>query len=433
MARAAWSFWLIDTPLNTQVNGGNGLIGQLDLASDRSMTFNLTDPDTLSFSMPLRHPDTAKVQVMSTDVVAICNDRVVQRFRVKSRRRSKSGDQLSASFAAVAYKAVVGAWIVHDQPTTSTGTLPKNTLDWPASLNPAQRTPPQIMWTILSEGQATSPAHYIALTRGNVPAGAVAVELDATGGGTNADQHYLQPGMTRQQALDQVAGLDPGYEWSIDPDPAAPLTGLKLNVWRAGERTQFTGTGLDAYSSLVLESGSTVADWDENEDPGEWANVARVTGLDTSSVDTAGVAATAWRPAGQVPNQVDYGDGAGLRWPVEGAVERDIGAGRTTPQAIGLTADFEAAQALDYQPEYTVTLAGGKWPGVQALWVGDRTRVVIPDVNLSAYLRVASVNVGLDSSGSGTVSMTFSPRGPRSYTTFRTQLERRLRDLERGR
>jgi hypothetical protein len=433
VASPRWAFWLTRTPLETQVFGGNGLIGELTLATDRALTFNLTDPDTLTFSMPLRDPRTDAVRVMSTDVVAICGDRIVQRFRVKSRRRSKSGDQVRASFTAVAYKALLGAWLIHDQPATYTGTLPKNTMDWPASMAASSRTPSAIMWTIASEGQGTSGAHYVAMTRGTFPAGEASVVLDATGGGTAADQHYMQAGMPRNQAIDQVAGLSPGYEWSIDPDSAAPLTGLRFNVWRAGERTQFTGTGVDSRSPMTLEAGSTVADWDENEDPASWANVARVTGLDVSSTTTEGVQATAWRPATQIPDQLDYADGRGLRWPAEGAVERDIAAGRTTPQAIGLTADQEAATALDYVPDYALTLAGGKWPGVGTLWLGDKTRVVIPDIVLSSVLRVVSVSVALDSGGTSTISMQFSRNLATNYAAFRRTLELRLRALERGR
>lgn len=433
MARASWAFWLVHTPLNTQVLGGNGLIAQLTLATDRQMSFNLSEADSLTFTMPLRDARTDLVRVMATDVLAICNDRVVQRFRVKSRTRSKSGDRFSASFTAVAYKAVVGAWAVHDQDSNYTGTLPKNRMDWPEALNPAQRTPAQIMWTIASDGQATSGAHYIGMTAGRMPTGVGAVVLDGSAGGTVADSHYLQAGESRAAAIDRVAGLEPGFEWSIDPDPAAPLTGLKFNVWTAGTRTQFAGVGADGYSPLVLEAGSTVADWSEAVDPASWANVLRVSGTDVSSTSTDGVTATAWRPAAQIPNRVDYGDGLGTRWPAEGAVERAVTSSRTTPQAISLTADREAAVALDYLPDYSVTLAGGRWSGTEALWLGDKALVVIPDVNLSAQLRVVDIGISLDANGTETINMAFTRNPATDYGRFRRELERRLSTLERGR
>jgi hypothetical protein len=433
VARASWAFWLVHTPLNTQVQGGNGLIAQLTLATDRALTFTLTDADTLTFSMPLRDPRTDQVKVMATDVLAICNDRVVQRFRVKSRTRSKSGDRFSASFTAVSYRAVVAAWEVHDQDSSYTGTLPRNRMDWPESLNPAQRTPAQIMWTIASDGQATSGAHYIGLSAGHMPTGVAAVTLDGSAGGTVAGSHYLQAGESRAAAIDRVAALEPGFEWSIDPDPAAPLTALRFNVWTAGTRTQFTGSGVDSRSAMVLEAGSTIADWSESVDPASWANVLRVSGTDVTSTSTEGASATAWRPAAQVPSKVDYGDGLGARWPVEGAVERDVTSSRTTPQAIALTADREAALALDFLPDYSVTLAGGRWTGTDALWLGDQALVIIPDINLAAQLRVVNVGISLDSNGTESMTLGFTRTPVTDYGRFRRDLERRLTSLERGR
>jgi hypothetical protein len=106
---------------------------------------------------------------------------------------------------------------------------------------------------------------------------------------------------------------------------------------------------------------------------------------------------------------------------------------RTTPQAIALTADREAALALDFLPDYSITLAGGRWTGTDALWLGDQALVIIPDINLAAQLRVVNLGISLDSNGTESMTLGFTRTPVTDYGRFRRDLERRLTSLERGR
>src|SRR4051812_12026619 len=107
-----WNLLHFHAPLNT--TSGTGMIRELTEASSRQLGFSLQEQSTLSFTMPGNSRQTAALQPLVSDVLVFRDETPVQRFRVVSRVLSKASGILTANFAAVSYRGLLDAWLVHD-------------------------------------------------------------------------------------------------------------------------------------------------------------------------------------------------------------------------------------------------------------------------------------------------------------------------------
>lgn len=428
---ASWTLLLMENPLAN--SGGSGQIGELTKATSRQLSFTIAGDTSLSFAMPGRHQQTAQIIPLISDVLAIRSvsdpitgaetSRVVQRFRVVSRQLDKAGGVLTASFSAVSYKALLGAWILHDTDVRSWATSTEQTA---------------IAWSILAEGQSKA-AGSLGITRGHQPTTPVMRiygPTTSTDGTTTTTTPYFPAGKTRLEAIQDLADNQGGFEWDIEPDPAAPYTAMVFNAWNVvdGGRNQHAPD----ISDLVLDDGGSVAGYSHTVTPSDYADVVRFSGGGDGTVTLN----PAWYPTTQDPTET----------PPEGRWERDLSDTDLVDQnTINTRSSAAYTTAHDYVPELTVNLRRGRWQGPDQLWLGDRARVIITEAvedisdpspgNLNDWIvyiggagdppaKVAQLDVTVDDLGAEDVSITLD----RSMSTTISEVKgilSRLRKLER--
>lgn len=414
-----WSLLLHHSPLNT-AGGTSGLIGPLKLATGAKMTFNLDDHDVLNFSIPAEHYQTDYVRIGTTDVIAMRNQEIVQRFRVVNRKfEFNETGQGTVSVTAWSYRAVVDNWVFHDTDKldfeTATPTDPL-----------AEQS--KIAWDILNEGQL-KPHGNINLSRGVTPSTPVYRQLYIEDVSTGAPQHFFSVAQPRGSEIQsKIADLDDGFEWDISPDPANPRTHLKFNAWNRGSRNYHGG----AVSPLLL-SPATMSSWSVEESMGP--NVIRAVGTTSTDV-VGGEGPVAWRPATQDP--------AGS--PPQGRWEQDEPTDIPTQSELDAWADRSIEKYTSYTAQWAVTLHPGRWNGPSHLWIGDSARIIVnvpsrddegntspdrPDIlDLSTTLRVIGVEVSLESTGTESVSLTVN-QAQLSFLAYIKRLSERLASIER--
>lgn len=425
---ADWTLLHMRSPLNTVA--GNGAYGELSRASSRKFTFSAAtgDADTLTFTMPARHQQAAAIEPLVSDVLVFRGEdqMPVQRFRVVTRSLAKDS-VLSATFTAVSYRALLDAWVFHDGDTRSFPTATEQT---------------DIAWKIIDEGQTRSNG-WLGIVRGALPQTPVMRTLigSADEGGTRPE--YFQAGMKRSEAIDNLANMLNGFEWTIRPDPADPYRQLVFDTWNLGGRNQH-GDQPFGRSSLLLDDDGSMMSWSHTVTPTDYGNVVRYTGGEpTSSNDsTAAVALTAvWQPAAEDP---------ALPAP-EGRWERDVNNGDLTTQAaVASYAPGAYDEAHIYVPEITCTLARERWQGPSQLWLGDQARLLITesavdDDGATAFaptgetlyllyvdedVRIVEVDVDVDEQGAEDVSLSLNRRKFSTVKNTRT-INDRLNRLER--
>lgn len=407
-----WSFYLVQTPANTPASPSTGQIAELSLMQNRSMTFSLTDADTLQFSLPGRHFNTSRVEPFRTDILAYRDDYCVQRFRTIGSNLSKSNGDLTAQFSAISYSGLLGARLF-------------SSADTRAWITPTEQT--AIAWTLISDDQS-KPYGDLAISRGLYPARAVNRVLEPDYSADVIDQNYFGIGKPKIDGLSDLAGLDDGFEFTIEPDRTNRLSefrGLHFNTWNAGERRYHT-----PRSEFVLDDGGNVNSWATQVAPSDFANALYVSGQWPDGIATADVPP----PSTWVPNSTSSPvTSADPIPPVpEGRWERAVSVDVASLDAILPTARGALIKARNSSTEWTVTMAPGRWTGPASLWVGDTARVLVDDgpISVDDDMRVMQVSVALDENGLENVSVALD-RTPRTYGGFRDSLERRLLNLER--
>ena len=409
---------------------GTGQYAELTKATARKFTFAAAaDADTLTFTMPGRHTQTAAIEPLVSDVLAFRGDDVVQRFRVVTRALSKDSGILSASFTAVSYRALLDAWIFHDDDTRS----------FP---NPTEQT--EIAWQILEEGQTRRDGD-LGIVRGALPAVPVTRTLvgSVDEGGTRPE--YFQAGMKRSEAIDNLANMLNGFEWTIRPDPSDPYRRLVFDTWNLGDRNQHADAP-SGRSPLVLDDGGSMASWAHTVTPTDYGNVIRYTGAETTDANSSDGSSTtpilpAWQPSSEDP--VDPAP--------EGRWERDLNnSDLTTQAAVNSYAPAAYDQAHIYVPEITCTLKRGKWQGPTQLWLGDQARLIITEtaagddgatalttggetvyvLYVDEDVRIVELDVDVDEQGAEDVSLSINRRAFSTVTNNRT-VNDRLNRLER--
>lgn len=425
-----WTLVLSRSPLNTL--SGTGQLTTLTSANGISMTYNLYDADTVSWSMPGNHWQASMIKPLITDVLAYRDDDCVQRFRVTSSQISHSGGQVSASFAGVSYRGMLNSWMFMDTDTRSIATGTEQSL---------------IAWNIINASQLRTRGNWN-LSRGLVPLAAVNRTFPVTTE-NGQKKEYFDAGEPKGDAIKRISEVVDGFEYDIEPHVTQPQTHLQFNSWNAGQRRRFTPT-----APLSLGMGDSVASYTRSVEPTDYWNVVRVTGeLPTpeNTNTTATDVRVLYRPVGKNPttspgSTVDEG-----RW------EKSISLNTVTEAELTRSADAELSRGLNYLPQWHVDLIPGIWTGRTMAWKGDYMKLRIredvydeygkmidsPIINTvqadgnSETMRATTWNIGY-AEGIETVGIDLAdPTNtgpvptPPNYAVWRSDLERRLSTLER--
>lgn len=415
----------MNSPLNT-AGGTTGQIEELTVASGRSFKFPVDGPAELSFSMPGHHPQTRAILPLVSDVLVFRDGDAVQRFRVVS-RSIDWGAEVSVSFAAVSYRGLVGAWLLHDSPDA-------DKRNWPVADGAVDT--PLAAWNCFNFGQGLANG-ALGVTRGVTPgagvltvaAGTLNGQLDS--GGTQTD--FFPGGTPRDEVIDTLASLGTGFEWDITVDQSNPYTGLKFDVWSkaAGGRNQH-GSGV--ASPFILDDGGNVLGGSHAADPSAFGNVIRVP-VDPGSGATVIPPAPAWEPTSRNPAPVS----PALDVP-EGRWERAVGdTAYASTTAAASAAPGLLANLRRYTPTVSCSLRRGRWGGRTQLWLGDEARFILTVstegttnylLNIDEQVKVYEINVAVDDLGAEDVTLALNRRDYSSTRDVRDIYDRVAR-LER--
>ena len=422
----------MQTPLATVT--GTGLVRELTKASSRQMQYSCEDQATLSFSMPGNHPETALITPLANDVLVYRDAECVQRFRVVSRKLTKSDGQLTAQFSCVSYRGLLNAWLVQADQQRS----------WPrpghVPPDPASTEQTAIAWTILSEAQARGSGSW-RMTKGPNPTSSqnrTLVGSVVDGSFTGALEEYLLEGTPISEVISGLAEVENGFDWDIVPDPAAPMTQLKFMTWTVGDGGRNQHAGL---SEFILDDGGNVAGWDHDVTPSAYGNVMRLTGnVPTADNYTGATVDPVWVPTDKGTTTLGTLPAHWVEAPPEGRWERDVNrSDLTTEASVAAAAGAEYDKLNTYLPTISVNLTRGRWEGLAKLWLGDKARVIITEpvvdgegwiVYVDEEARVVDIDVTVDDLGAEDVTLTLNRRAPSTSRDARNITDR-LRDLER--
>ena len=396
---ATWTLFHSGSPLNTTYPA-RGVQGELSMASGVSMTYSTVDPHTLSFSIPGRHPQAADIVPLVSDVLAVRDDFVVQRFRVVSRSISWGSD-ISASFSCVSYKALVNAWIFHDD----SGDKKR----WPTA--DGSFSAHTAMWDIVNYGQSLAYG-TMGMNQGHVPALGSVLTAGTLDGVTTelVTDDYFAAGSSRGEALNHICNLSAPLVWDIEPNPSQAYNYMLFHVWRTDSGD---GRWTDApffASPLALDYGGSVLSGTHSVDPSEVANVGRFAIVDQATNTTAAV----WYPSSKNPAPVSPATDV-----PEGRWERDY----SSEQFASSVAATQAASTImttvrKYRPVVSLELRRGRWEGPEQLWLKDNARVLIridtdgdPEstlLDIDEVMKVVEMSISVDQNGAEDVQLTLN-------------------------
>ncbi len=346
---------------------GEGL-ADLASASDRKITFRLTEPSTIEWSMRGVDPAATVVDELATDVVAYRNGVRVLRARVGASDDDIDTDTHKVKFSAVDYR----------------GVLARRTLWRTTQQTFTAQDQAAIAWQLIVDTQALT-AGDLGISRG---LGAVT--------GHNRDRTY-EPGSSLGEALEQLARVQGGFDYDVSPE-------LEFNIWCPGRGVE---------REFVAHHGATVTKVSRQVDPSTYANAVRQTGATGTTPATREVADLATRTEGRWEAQVG---------------DTDVSVGTT----ISEKADWLLSERSVIRPAYTCTLAPEAWDGPATLWLGDTCRLVVRsgrlDVDTTARVYEIAVTPGDD--GGETVEITFD-RPQSSFIRRASRNQARIDQLER--
>lgn len=347
-----WAFVVADTDgteLGDLYGTTRSLTVKLDAACEASVTIDGDSSPALD------------VAELATDLFAWRNGTRLFRGRIGRTSDQLGRDDYQLQVDAGCYRAVLGRRIIMSD------------LDFTAE------DQFDAAWAIVAHIQSQSGGNY-GITRGST----------ATSG-TNRTL-TIPAGKNAAEALDELAKLDGGFDWWIDPNM----------VFHVGHRGQ--------VKDFVLDYGGTVSEVDRSIDPSRFANAIRATGDDSLTPETP--VAGSFDPTGRFDLQQGF---------------TDIGSqSALSSAASGLLAETNAIPA-----SYTVTLELGKWNGPDDLWVGDTCGLSVKRgrLDIDVVARVHEIKVDVGDSGEETVTVTVD--GPSIDTEFDERERRILRRLTR--
>lgn len=226
MAAPHWQFVL------ARPAGGAG-IAELTEARSRRLDFALDDAGKAGWTLPGRHPQTALVDEMETDLIVARDGTALFRGRINASDDTISPDVHTCTFSAIDYRGMLDRRIV-----------------WPGSTATfAQVDQAQIAATLIADSQAL---------------GTLGITTTVTPTGIKRDRTY-DVGSTIGDLITSLGRAINGFEWDISPT-------LAFRVWYP---TRGVTTPV-----FVAEYGRTVSDVRRTVASGDFTNALRFSGKD---------------------------------------------------------------------------------------------------------------------------------------------------------
>ena len=371
-----WSF-VIGPPTGERVT-------ELAAATDRKITFKLTEPSEASCSLDGTDPAAAMLAELGTDLTVF-------------RRRT-----YGATTRQILFRGRIGNVSDNIDETRHTVSVPA--IDYREVLKRRH----------LMHGMKISWDGY---DQAWIAYGLIAEAQKVTGGDYGIVNGAAVTGQTRTRAyelgdnigerIQELSEVINGFDWDIAPAADGTLT---FRVW-------YPQRGTDR--GVVLELGGAARTLQRSVDSKDYANAIRLTG-------TAPEGGDGEEPPPEERYAADLGSGLQGRW--DGVYNESI----TTAANLKERADWRIAEQQVVRPSYTLNLAPGWWDGPDHLWLGDPVRLVIYRGRLAVdtVLRVQEISVSIADTGDEQVAVTLGAPRP-DYRRRAAEIDRLLSTLER--
>lgn len=345
---------------------------ELTAATARRVTVRLGAPSDAAFSLDGRHEQALSVVELATDLWCFRDRTLLHRGRIGSGTDEINTDTHTCTFTAPDYQALLERRFLHDTD----------------KLSYTQEDQAFIAWQLVQATQAKTGGD-LSITRG---AGQTTGYLRSK---------LYQAGKPIGASIGQLGDLASGFDWEIDPQ-------LRLNIY-----TPQRGRDTD----VVLDLGGAVADVTRALSPADYANAVRAT-------------------AAADPRAPEYREATDIATRPEGRLELDQGFPDILEQTtLAARATSLLADAQVLRPSYTLTLAPGRYPGPEALWLGDTgiVRIRSGRLDIAERLRVHEISFEPGPDGDETVRITVGHPSPaRQFASRLRATDARLSVLERN-
>jgi hypothetical protein len=344
---------------------------ELTAATSRRVTFRLGEPADAAFSLDGRHEQALGITELATDLWCYRDRTLLFRGRIGTNSDDLTPDTHSCTFNAPDYRALLDRRFLHD--TDKLSFVTEDQAD--------------IAWQLAQIAQGKT-AGDLGITRG---------VGQSTG---NLRSPTYRAGEPIGASIGQIGDVESGFDWEIDAQ-------LRLNIFTP-ERGRATEEVLD-YGGAVTHISRALA-------PSDYANAVRAT-------------------ADADPRAPEYREAADLATRPEGRFEASRGfPGILEQSTLAARATALLADAQVLRPSYTLTFKAGRYPGTEALWLGDTALVVIKSgrLNIADRLRVYEINFEPGQDGTETVKVTVGHPNPAGQFAARARAaDVRLALLER--
>jgi hypothetical protein len=325
------------------------MIGDLIEARGRKVTFDLRGPASATFEIDGLSDVGLDLTELTTDLMCWRDDELLFRGRLGSTDDNLNADRHTTSWAAVDYRALLGARI--------------NQTDY----NYAGWSQADIGWDQIVTAQNLGPGWGI--TRGDARAAGHARNL------------YVEANTPISTVLDLFEDMENGFEWWIDPELR-----FQQATWRGVERT------------FPVAWGTTATRIKRSYDTSRYANWVRVKGgrPEGAGQDDPEPQADRWAP-----------DLATRR---EGRIARFVSNSDLKEQGVvNAAADQLLADSLNVPAAYAASLIPGAWDGPRDLWLGDTTPIIVRSGRLDVATtgRIFQISVAIDDDGAEEVELVF--------------------------
>lgn len=321
----------------------------------RTWTRRLNRPDSITFTMPARHPSTPAIAERLNDLWVYRQGAydaglsLLSRLRVWTLGRVLDERVHDLAVTALDYSAVV----------ESRKVWPTSTLYWAPSTEQAD-----ICWDLIADAQALTNGNH-GITRGR--------GFTAGAGNTGIDrEETVNPGDSIGQTIGRIGARENGFDWDVDA-----LLAFNVDYPSRGSVKNFgLAWGANVQAISVVSAAS------------DYANAGMVSGGSETTLVTATSAGLATDPAG--------------RW------EREWTFSSVTLQS---TLDDRAPRLVDDAARpparYSIRLRQGAWGGPDDLDVGDTVPLVVVDGSwiVDAQVRVLEMKVSTGPSGAEVVTV----------------------------
>lgn len=248
---AHWQFIVTRTP-----TAGGAAVAELTAARTRRLSWGLDEPAKVSWTIPGRHPQTALIEEMETDLVVARDGVALFRGRINTSDDTLSENVHTCTFAATDYRGVLDRRII-----------------WPGStIQFTQVDQAAIAQRLITDTQAL---------------GSLGINVGAATTGVKRDRTY-EVGAEVGDLIGNLGRVAGGFDWDISPT-------LDLRIW-------YPARG-DTAPNFVAEHGRNVWALRRTVSSTDFANALRYSGADTLTAVTRTIAPG---PEGRWERQ--YGD-----------------------------------------------------------------------------------------------------------------------------